>query len=92
MAQVTVSKQVALDVLDGDKSQGEVILDEIIDHRRWSVVHRVIFKVGNRFLEGRYSRGATENQDEQPWEYGGDPKFTEVEPYQATVTLYRPTA
>ena len=90
MAKMKLDKQVALDILDGDKSQGEVILDEIVDHRRWSVGHRVIFKIGDKFLEGRYSRGATENQDESPWEYVKEPEFTEVEAYEKTVISYRP--
>ncbi len=51
---------------------GEIVLDEIIYQSRWSIHHRLVFR-----LEGQpedeawqveYSRGATEMQDEMPWE------------------------
>jgi len=43
--------------------------DEIIDHTRWSVVHRIIFGFEGKFYEAGYSVGATESQDETPWQF-----------------------
>jgi hypothetical protein len=89
MAKVKLAKQVALDILDGDKSQGEVVLDEITGKGRWSIRYRVVFKIGDKFLLGSYSVGATENQDEGPWEHQDNPEFEEVEAYERTITDYR---
>ena len=55
---------------DHDPIIVELIKDEICDHTRWSVGHDVIFKVlaTNKFYSTYYSRGATEYQDESPYE------------------------
>ncbi len=50
----------------------EVVHDEIWDHRRWVVVHRLIFKKNNKLYETTYNIGATESQDESPFEYEPD--------------------
>jgi hypothetical protein len=84
-----ISKEVALAVLDDDKSAGEVVLDEQIGTSRWSVIHRLIIRVDGKLYGGTYRRGATESQEESPWEYT-EPNFVEVEAYEKTVTDYRP--
>lgn len=57
-----------LSVLEGD--EGEIISDEITDHSRWSVSHTLIWKRNNHEVYScYYSIGATEYQDESPWEY-----------------------
>ena len=58
---------------------GEIISDEIIDHSRWSVIHWLIVRFADD-PEGTawgvsYSVGATESQDEQPWEYEDEVTF-----------------
>jgi hypothetical protein len=55
------------------------ILDEITDTSRWSVHHRIIFAYRGRFYETNYSVGATEMQDESPWEYDDQVECIEVE-------------
>lgn len=56
------------------------IKDDIIDHQRWSVVHEIIFKDNDgKFYKTHYSEGATESQDESPWECDNDIECTEVE-------------
>jgi hypothetical protein len=55
------------------------ILDEIEDTSRWSVHHRIIFAYQGRFYETYYSVGATEMQDERPWEYDDEVECVEVE-------------
>lgn len=55
----------------------EVISDEITDTSRWSTHHKCVFKLGERFYRTYYSEGATEMQDESPYEYGGE--WIEVE-------------
>ena len=56
------------------------IKDDIIDHRRWSVIHEIIFKDNDgKFYKTTYSEGATESQEESPWEYDDNVECTEVE-------------
>lgn len=57
----------------------EVISDEITDNSRWSIHHELIF----RWIDGMtyktwYSVGATEMQDEYPWEYEKDVECVQV--------------
>lgn len=55
------------------------IFDEIVDTSRWSVHHRCIFEDGGKFYQAYYSEGATEMQDESPWEYDNEIQCDEVE-------------
>lgn len=45
----------------------EVVSDTIVDHRRWTVVHEIVFKVEGApdglALRGFYEVGATESQE-----------------------------
>ncbi len=67
-----------------------VIEDEIIDQRRWSTVHKRIFKFEDKFYQTIYSHGSTECQDESPYEDEDDDiECPEVEPYEVTLTKYR---
>lgn len=61
-------------------AQCPVILDEITDNSRWSIHHRVVFtwKDGKTY-EAFYSVGATECQEERPWEYDDEVDISEVE-------------
>jgi len=53
--------------------------DDIVDNSRWSIHHAMIFKIvdesselNGRYFQSAYSVGATEQQEEQPYEYAGD--------------------
>lgn len=53
--------------------------DNIIDNSRWSIRHKIVFKdVDGKFYQTTYSVGATECQEERPWEYESTVKCTEV--------------
>lgn len=49
-----------------------IVSKEIEDTSRWSVVHSHIFGWDGRFWYTSYSVGATEQQDESPYEYEED--------------------
>jgi len=67
----------------------ETVVEEIVDHSRWSIHHRRVFKHDGKFYETYYSHGATEYQDESPYEYEGDMiECKEVFPVQKMVTVY----
>jgi hypothetical protein len=85
-------KQDLLDMLHHDGAEEyEIVHDAIIDNTRWSIVHDLLFKHGGEFWETNYQRGATEQQDERPWEYDGDEiTCINVVPVQKTITRYVP--
>jgi len=64
------------------------IKNDIIDNSRWSIYHEIIFKDGDKFYRTSYSVGATECQDESPWEYDDEIECTEVELKQVMVTKW----
>jgi len=67
-----------------------VITNEMIDTSRWSIRHHLIFEYQDKFYESSYSTGATEYQDEGPYEYDDNEiECYEVEPYQTTITKYK---
>jgi hypothetical protein len=85
------SKEFMQGVIHGDTEDTEVIEDEIVDHTRWSVVHNMIFSYEGKHYETSYSRGATEMQDEQPYEYDGDEiEVLEVEKVAIVKHEWRP--
>ena len=73
---VTFSKQYLMNELD---LPDNAILDEICDTSRWSVNHSIVFADKGKFYRANYSVGATEVQDESPWEYENNVECTEVE-------------
>jgi len=82
-------KQEMLDMLNF----GIVIEDNIVGHRRWSVDHEIVFKRDGKFYTSSYSIGATESQDESPWEYdGNNVECTEVCRVTKTVEVWVPVS
>ncbi|HUX78837.1 MAG TPA: hypothetical protein VMW10_03690 [Alphaproteobacteria bacterium] len=61
-------KEFLIDIID----TCDVVLNEVIDHSRWSMHYRMIFRHNNKYYESYYSVGATEQQDESPYEYDPD--------------------
>lgn len=45
------------------------IINDMVDTTRWSIQYYQIFEYQGVTYETSYQRGATENQDEQPYEY-----------------------
>jgi hypothetical protein len=84
---ITLTRNEAFELLD-DPNSG-LIQDTIVDTARWSIVHKIIVKIGDKLYQSRYSVGATECQEERPWEWDKTVDFFEVEEYQKTVTDYR---
>lgn len=79
------------DLLWGESDYLEVIEDKIIDTGRWSIHHSLVFKdkKAGSYYQTTYSVGATEQQDESPFEY--DPEEIEckaVSPIKKEITVY----
>ena len=81
-----------IDLTEGDAPDGyEVISDTITGTSRWVVQHEVIFKHGGKYWRTYYSCGATELQDERPFESGGvHVVCEEVRPVETILIRYVP--
>ena len=69
-----------------------VIEAGVVDTSRWSIIYEMIFKnkVTNKYYQSIYSVGATDNQDEGPYEYEDDMiEVDEVKPVEVTIIQYR---
>lgn len=66
------------------------IVDRIINTTRWSIIHEIVFENQGKFYMTTYSEGATECQDEKPWEYDDEIKCTEVELKEVKVKKWVP--
>jgi len=74
---------------DYDNTIYEVISNKILSKGRWNYRSELIVKTisDGRFWKSFYSKGATESQDEAPYEYG-DVIFEEVFPKKVEVLIY----
>lgn len=79
MATVKFTKDFLMGELDLPYS---AIKDKVWDNSRWSIFHEIIFEHEGKFYQTSYSVGATECQDEGPWEYEDEVECTEVEKRQ----------
>lgn len=78
---LTLTRQEALRILRKRDQDFEVIEDEIVDTSRWSIVYSLVVKrkSDGKFFSDSYRVGATECQEESPWD-SDEPSFTEVFP------------
>lgn len=91
MSKILIPKAEAREIIYGDSEEYDVIEDEAIDNTRWSIVHSVVVKrrSDGKFFRASYSVGATEIQDERPFEYEENATFFEVVPSQVIKTVYK---
>lgn len=86
MAVKEFTKEYLLNELD---VLGNSVSDVITDTSRWSVFHTIVFQdKDGKFYEASYSCGATECQDESPWEYEQIIECTEVEQREVPVNKW----
>ncbi|MEC4565450.1 hypothetical protein L8C07_05790 [Paenibacillus sp. CMAA1739] len=68
------------------------LVDNITDTSRWSIHHEIVFEHEGKFYQTHYSEGATEMQDESPWEYEEDVDCNEVELKEVKVMKWVPVS
>ena len=73
-----------LDELDLPGGANEVF-SRIVDQSRWAVSYEIVFAYANKFYRTYYRVGATEQQDESPWEFEKTADCFEVELKPITV-------
>ena len=76
------------DIIDGHYNFA-IIEDKIVGKSRWSTEYEIVVqrKSDGKYFKDGYRRGATESQDERPYEYS-EPNFTEVLPVTKTYIDY----
>lgn len=82
------SKDYLMDELD--LPYENTIVNRIVNTTRWSIIHEIVFEDKGKFYMTTYSEGATEYQDERPWEYDDEIKCTEVELKEVKVKKWIP--
>ena len=72
-----------------DHEDFELVRSEIVDNTRWSAVYEDVYQrlSDKKFFKTTYRKGATEMQDERPYEYV-EALFYEVFPVEKTVLVY----
>jgi hypothetical protein len=76
---------------EGNPDEGvEVISDEIIDKTRWSIVHELTVRIKGTIYQTSYMRGATEYQEEAPWDCEKEVTFVEMKEVEKLVKLLEP--
>lgn len=83
-------REFLVDELGLPRSKENKVEDNVVDNSRWSVDHELIFKHEGKFYQTSYSVGATECQDERPWEYDDEVECTEVAQQEVTVMAWVP--
>lgn len=83
---VTLPKQTMLDILE---TPGAIVQDRIINNSRWSIIHEIVFFHDGKFYRSTYSVGATEIQDERPWEYTDEVDCVEVHQVEKLVKVWQ---
>jgi hypothetical protein len=71
-------------VLD-EIEDAELVKDEVVGTTRWAYQNEAILKRGDEYVAMEYDSPATEYQDDD-YDYS----FYAVEPYERTITDYRP--
>jgi hypothetical protein len=67
----------------------ELVHEETIGTTRWLVHKQLVYNYKGSFWLWRRADGATEYQDSD-WSYEDVVELQQVEPYQETITKYRP--
>lgn len=88
MATRTFTKEFMLDTLEDGSN---VVRDKISGKSRWSIDHEMIFRdEDGKLYRAHYRVGATESQDESPWEHEKEVSAAEVKEVDVVVKDYVP--
>lgn len=72
------------------KKLHDSIENRIVDKSRWAIQYEMIFEHEGKFYSAYYQVGATEQQDESPWEYDVDVECLEVRKVSKLVEVWEP--
>lgn len=68
----------------------DLVYNEIIETCRWTNLYNIVIqrKFDGKYFRSTYRKGATEYQDEDPWQQEGKITFTEAFPRVVTSVVY----
>lgn len=70
----------------------DLLVNELVDNTRWSLMYRRVFCWGEKYYETYFSVGATECQDEGPYDNEPDEiECDEVFPHEVKIIEYKLT-
>lgn len=84
-----VSKDYLTDALDLPYNTRIIRQKTIVDTSRWSIQYELVFEDEGKFWKTTYSEGATECQDESPWEYEDEVTLEEVEEVETVIKVWK---
>jgi len=86
---LTFSSETAREIIFDDDEDFRLVETEQLTNSRWSLHYRTVVKrtADGKFFATVYSKGATEYQEERPFD-NDPPVFTEVFPVEKTITVY----
>jgi hypothetical protein len=76
-------------IVYGDSEDFNIVEEKITSVSRWSIHYRIVIarKTDGKFFVGTYSKGATESQEEHPFDYS-EPNFVEAVAVSKNITVY----
>ena len=81
---------VAMAYGDHEKTKFTIMSNPIVDTSRWSTIYDLVFKFEGNFYQTSYSVGATEYQDESPFDYENDEiECRQVWPHEVVSIKYK---
>lgn len=86
---LNLTNEQARNIVWGEDDNFIEIKCQIVAQKRWSSVYKIVVqrKSDGKYFADKYNVGATESQDERPYEHT-DPNFTEVFPVTKTYIDY----
>jgi len=87
METLTLSSEQAREIVYQEDEEWTGVENQIIENSRWSIIKEGVFKRASdgTFWKISWSEGATEEQEEMPFEYAKEVTFTRVEKREVTV-------
>jgi hypothetical protein len=73
-----------------DSGKAAVLEEKLIDSDRWSLYYSLVFAYDGKTYQTKYSKGATEYQMEELWEYEDEVECTLVEQKEVLVKQWVP--
>jgi hypothetical protein len=85
-----IKKDIAQELTCSDECEGyKVVERRICDTTRWSIISMLVIEKDGKYYASSYSNGATEQQDESPFEYDKDEiEFKEVHKVVKIISVF----
>jgi len=88
MPTIKIPTELARAIVWDDSDEGELVEEGIFDSSRWSLTYKAIIKYQDKFYKTFYRVGATEMQEEKPWEYDDFAELVEVHAVPKTIMVW----